>query len=134
MASDLLPPVHQPIETVAGVSDEVARMTGLLPGTPVVAGSADHVAAALASGLTQDGDILLKFGGAGDILYCDSRPEPDPHFSLITMMFQVSRSSTDAWLLAVRSSSGFPTHWRMECLHEIWMWRHKQLSQEQEAL
>ena len=80
MAPDLLPPVHQPIETVAGVSDEVARMTGLLPGTPVVAGSADHVAAALASGLTQNGDILLKFGGAGDILYCDSRPDPDPHF------------------------------------------------------
>ncbi|MGZ3628852.1 MAG: FGGY-family carbohydrate kinase [Ktedonobacteraceae bacterium] len=80
MAPDLLPPVHQPIEIVAGVTDEVARMTGLLPGTPVVAGSADHVAAALASGLTQNGDILLKFGGAGDILYCDSRPDPDPHF------------------------------------------------------
>lgn len=77
---DLLPPVHQPIEVVAGISSEVARMTGLLPGTPVVAGSADHVAAALASGLTQNGDILLKFGGAGDILYCDSRPDPDPHF------------------------------------------------------
>jgi xylulokinase len=80
IAPDLLPPVHQPIEIVAGVSNEVARKTGLLPGTPVVAGSADHVAAALASGLTQNGDILLKFGGAGDILYCDSRPDPDPHF------------------------------------------------------
>jgi xylulokinase len=76
----LLPPVHRPIEIVAGVSEEVAGSTGLLAGTPVVAGSADHVAAALASGLTQSGDILLKFGGAGDILYCDARPEPDPHF------------------------------------------------------
>ena len=76
----LLPPVHQPIEIVAGVSEAVAKSTGLRAGTPVVAGSADHVAAALASGLTQSGDILLKFGGAGDILYCDARPEPDPHF------------------------------------------------------
>ena len=76
----LLPPVHQPVEVVAGVSQEVADMTGLVAGTPVVAGSADHVAAALASGLTQSGDILLKFGGAGDILYCDTRPDPDPHF------------------------------------------------------
>lgn len=76
----LLPAVHQPIEIVAGVSEEAAGLTGLLAGTPVVAGSADHVAAALASGLTQSGDILLKFGGAGDILYCDSRPDPDPHF------------------------------------------------------
>src|SRR5947209_14424719 len=80
IAPSLLPPVHQPIEIVAGVSEEVAKKTGLRPGTPVVAGSADHVAAALASGLTQSGDILLKFGGAGDILYCDTRPDPDPHF------------------------------------------------------
>src|SRR5215831_6394611 len=80
MDTGLLPPVHQPIEIVAGVNDEAAKVTGLLPGTSVVAGSADHIAAALASGLTQNGDILLKFGGAGDILYCDSRPDPDPHF------------------------------------------------------
>ncbi|HEY4386962.1 MAG TPA: FGGY-family carbohydrate kinase, partial [Ktedonobacteraceae bacterium] len=55
-------------------------MTGLRAGTPVVTGSADHVAAALASGLTQTGDLLLKFGGAGDILYCTDHLEPDPHF------------------------------------------------------
>jgi xylulokinase len=76
----ILPPVRQPIEIVAGISPEVAARTGLRAGTPVVAGSADHVAAALAAGLTQNGDILLKFGGAGDILYCDDRPDPDPHF------------------------------------------------------
>src|SRR5579875_1958752 len=76
----LLPPVHAPVEIVAGVSEEAAQLTGLRAGTPVVAGSADHVAAALAAGLTQSGDILLKFGGAGDILYCDARPDPDPHF------------------------------------------------------
>ncbi|HLK71321.1 MAG TPA: FGGY-family carbohydrate kinase [Steroidobacteraceae bacterium] len=76
----LLPPVHKPVDVVAGVSEGAARATGLRAGTPVVAGSADHVAAALAAGLTQSGDILLKFGGAGDILYCDARPDPDPHF------------------------------------------------------
>jgi len=76
----ILPPVRQPIEVVAGVSERVAEITGLRAGTPVVAGSADHVAAALAAGLTESGDILLKFGGAGDILYCDTRPDPDPRF------------------------------------------------------
>lgn len=76
----ILPPVRQPIQIVAGISAEVAAQTGLRAGMPVVAGSADHVAAALAAGLTQSGDILLKFGGAGDILYCDDRPDPDPHF------------------------------------------------------
>ncbi len=76
----LFPPIHQPSQIVAGVSEEAAGQTGLRAGTPVVAGSADHVAAALASGLTQNGDVLLKFGGAGDILYCADNPEPDPHF------------------------------------------------------
>src|SRR5712692_1493627 len=80
MAAAILPPVRQPTEIVGGISGEVARQTGLRAGTPVVAGSADHVAAALAAGLTQDGDVLLKFGGAGDILYCAGKPEPDPHF------------------------------------------------------
>jgi xylulokinase len=76
----ILPPVRQPTDVVGGVSKEVAAQTGLRAGTPVVAGSADHIAAALAAGLTRDGDVLLKFGGAGDILYCADRPEPDPHF------------------------------------------------------
>src|ERR1051326_6971552 len=34
----LLPPVHQPVETVAGVSQEVANLTGLVAGTQGVAG------------------------------------------------------------------------------------------------
>ncbi len=38
------------------------------PGTPVVAGSADHVASAFAAGLVRDGDLLVKLGSAGDIL------------------------------------------------------------------
>ncbi len=76
----ILPPVRRPTEIVGTIGKEVAAETGLRVGTPVVAGSADHVAAGLAAGLTQDGDVLLKFGGAGDILYCAGRPEPDPHF------------------------------------------------------
>jgi xylulokinase len=76
----ILPPVRKPTEMVGGISEEVAAQTGLRAGTPVVAGSADHVAAALAAGLTQEGDVLLKFGGAGDILYCAEHPVPNQHF------------------------------------------------------
>ena len=80
IAAEILPPVRKPTDAAGSVSEQVAALTGLRAGTPVVAGSADHVAAALASGLTQGGDTLLKFGGAGDILYVDERGEPDPHF------------------------------------------------------
>jgi len=77
---DALPPVRLPSEIVGEVSDDAAAATGLAVGTPVVAGSADHVAAALAAGLTEQGDTLLKFGGGGDILYCTDAPTPDPRF------------------------------------------------------
>ena len=78
--SAILPPVRRPSEVVGQVTTEAAAATGLPVGMPVVAGSADHVAAALAAGLTERGDTLLKFGGGGDILYCTDDPTPDRHF------------------------------------------------------
>ena len=37
---------------------------GLPGGIPIVAGSADHVASTLAAGIVDEGDLLIKFGGA----------------------------------------------------------------------
>ncbi|HEU4657349.1 MAG TPA: FGGY-family carbohydrate kinase [Capillimicrobium sp.] len=65
---DRLPPVKPSSEVVGEVSADAARATGLPAGIPVVAGSADHVASAFAAGLVEDGDLLVKLGGAGDIL------------------------------------------------------------------
>ncbi len=62
----VLRPVRFPQEVVGEVqSPEVP----LAPGTPLTAGSADHIAAALAAGLLEEGEAVLKFGGAGDFLY-----------------------------------------------------------------
>ena len=70
---DKLPPVVKPTDLVGAVTFEAAGLTGLRAGTPVFGGSADHVAAALAAGLLVKGDVLIKIGGAGDILYCVDR-------------------------------------------------------------
>jgi xylulokinase len=78
--SHILPTVKAATDIIGGISEEAAQATGLRAGTPVVAGSADHVAAALGAGATQPGDLVLKFGGAGDILYCADEPTPDRHF------------------------------------------------------
>lgn len=64
-----LPPVRRPDEVIGRVSISAAAETGLQEGTPVVAGSADHVASAFSAGVRQNGDLLIKLGGAGDILY-----------------------------------------------------------------
>ncbi len=66
---DWLGEVHWPSDVVGEVTPEAGAHTGLRPGTPVVAGSADHIASAFSAGLKAPGDLLVKLGGAGDILY-----------------------------------------------------------------
>lgn len=78
LTEDFLPPVHEPTGIVGGLDASIAAEVGLVAGTPIIAGSADHVASALAAGLRDDGDTLIKFGGAGDILYCASEPLAHP--------------------------------------------------------
>ena len=82
IVGEQLPAVRRPDLIAGHVTPEAAARTGLAPGTPVVAGSADHVASALAAGVTRPGDLLIKFGGAGDILYCAERPYVDARLFL----------------------------------------------------
>ncbi len=74
--------VHWPADVVGQVTSKAAQATGLLAGTPVVAGSADHIASAFSAGIREPGDLLVKLGGAGDILYCLDQPEMDPRLYL----------------------------------------------------
>jgi xylulokinase len=78
VASGVLPPIYASHEIIGAVTAEAAAATGLKPGTPVVAGCADHVASAFVAGAAGDGDLVLKFGGAGDILLAASKAVTDP--------------------------------------------------------
>ena len=69
-------------EILGALSPKAAVETGLAPGTPVVGGAADMIASALGAGLVADGDVLLKFGGAVDILLATDRAKPDPRLYL----------------------------------------------------
>jgi xylulokinase len=80
--TDLLPPVRRPHEVLGEVTAAAAALTGLREGTPVVAGSADHVASAFAAGLVREGDVLVKLGGAGDILVTTATPVTDDRLYL----------------------------------------------------
>jgi xylulokinase len=77
-----LPPVRRSHEVIGEVTAAAASATGLAAGTPVVAGCADHVASAFVAGIRRDGDLLIKFGGAGDVLLATDRPRPDPRLFL----------------------------------------------------
>ncbi len=69
ISREQLPPVHLPSDIVGQVTEQAASVLGLVAGTPVVAGSADHVASAFSVGVKENGNLLIKLGGAGDILY-----------------------------------------------------------------
>jgi xylulokinase len=69
-------------EALGHVTDRAAKELGLPPGIPVVAGAADHIASALAAGLTRPGDVLLKFGGSVDVLIATDKVAPDPRMYL----------------------------------------------------
>ena len=73
----LLPPICRSHDIVGAVTAEAARHTGLRSGTPVVAGCADHVASAFVCGAARNGDMVIKFGGAGDILLASDTPLAD---------------------------------------------------------
>lgn len=73
-----LPKVNEPMEVVAYTSEEMQQVMGLPAGIPIIGGSADHVASTLAAGIIDEGDLLIKFGGAGDILYCTEQLETSP--------------------------------------------------------
>ena len=53
---------------VGEVSARAADATGLRAGTTIVVGGADHVLSAYGAGLVEEGECLIKLGGAGDIL------------------------------------------------------------------
>ncbi|TPW30515.1 carbohydrate kinase [Martelella alba] len=69
-------------EIIGRVTAQAAEKTGLAPGTPVVGGAADMVASAFGAGVNRAGDVLLKFGGAVDILTATDLAQPDPRLFL----------------------------------------------------
>ncbi len=77
-----LAPVVAPGTRVGEVSAAGAAHTGLVAGTPIVVGGADHVLSAYGAGLVVPGDCLVKLGGAGDILCVSDHVVCDPRLYL----------------------------------------------------
>ena len=46
----------------------------------IIAGCADHVVSAFSAGVKKSGDVLLKYGGAGDILFSSKKTLNDQEF------------------------------------------------------
>ena len=82
ITADLLPPVMGPGEPLGYLLPELAQDLGFDKDLLVAVGSGDHVASAFSAGVKDDGDVLLKFGGAGDILIGSQQLVTDPRIFL----------------------------------------------------
>ncbi|MGB3501534.1 MAG: FGGY-family carbohydrate kinase [Mesorhizobium sp.] len=82
ISRDAVPPRSVSHEMMGRVSAEAAAQTGLPEGLPVFGGAADHIVSALAAGVAEPGDVLLKFGGAGDIIVASDQVRPDSRLYL----------------------------------------------------
>ncbi len=67
--SSYFPDIYQPAEIIGRVNQTAAKELGLETGTLVVACTTDSMTSTFMAGVQNEGDLLLKFGGAGDILF-----------------------------------------------------------------
>jgi len=109
-----LPPVVPCLKVVGSVNQEVARMTGLRSGTPVLMGSNDTSSAALGAGVLESGQIL-NITGSGELLaICLDRPIPDEKYYLRT------HPLPGRWLLFNLTLAGFALEWfRLQFCREM---------------
>ena len=78
----LLPEIVSCSQTVGGVTQEAARLTGLAPGTPVAAGGLDAACGTLGAGVIHPGETQEQGGQAGGMSICVDQAKADPRLIL----------------------------------------------------
>ena len=74
---DKLPRIVKSTDMVGGLSKETAAMTGLMQGTPIVAGSADQTAGLIGAGITRPNRMSDNAGTYPLVAWCTETYQPD---------------------------------------------------------
>lgn len=105
IAPDKLPAIYGCHEVIGGVNREAAVLTGLQPGTPVVAGGLDAACGTLGAGVIAWGQTQEQGGQAGGMSICVDRPLAHPKLILSRHVVP------DAWLLQGGTVGGGSLKW-----------------------
>ncbi len=115
ISPNLLPPVQPSASTVGGITSEVANLTGLPPGTPVIAGGADNACAALGIGIVHTGDTMISLGTSGTVLAPSNHPVIDKQARLHSFCHALP----DTWYsMGVVLSAGGSLRWFRDVLSQ----------------
>lgn len=104
----LLPRVFESEQISGHLSEEGARSSGLLPGTPVVAGAGDQAAGALGMGVVQPGAVSATIGTSGVVFAATSKPVLEPKGRIHTFCHAIR----DRWhVMGVTQAAGLSLRW-----------------------
>lgn len=103
-----LPSVFESPEITGRVSAAGAEATGLLAGTPVVAGAGDQAAGAVGMGIVRAGTISATIGTSGVVFAATNRPALDPQGRVHTFCHAIP----GRWhVMGVTQAAGLSLRW-----------------------
>ncbi|WP_446742745.1 xylulokinase [Silvibacterium acidisoli] len=103
-----LPELFESPEICAHISDEAAKLTGLIAGTPVAAGAGDQGAGAVGMGILEPGSVSATIGTSGVVFAATAAPTRDPQGRLHTFCHAVP----GRWhVMGVTQSAGLSLRW-----------------------
>jgi xylulokinase len=108
MDRSLLPSLYESPEICGKVSAEGASATGLVRGTPVVAGAGDQAAGAIGIGVVSPGAVSATIGTSGVVLAATNLPALDPQGRVHTFCHGLP----NRWLvMGVTQAAGLSLRW-----------------------
>jgi xylulokinase len=108
-----LPKAYEGPEITGQVTAEAAALTGLRPGTPVVAGGGDQAAGAVGVGAIAPGIVALALGTSGVVFASTAEPYIEPEGRLHSFCHSVP----DTWhLMGVMLSAAGSLRWYRDTL------------------
>ncbi len=111
----LLPKVYESPEVTGTLTEEFAARTGLSTKTVVVGGAGDNAAAAIGTGIVQDGRAFTTIGTSGVVFAHTSKPLIDPKGRVHTFCCAVP----GCWhVMGVTQAAGLSLKWFRDTLAE----------------
>jgi xylulokinase len=108
LSPEIFPECMQPTDLVGEVTVEAAKITGLSPGTPVVAGGSDQPMQAIGNGITVPGPVSLTIGTGGQFFSVCNTPIRNPNMNTHTFCNAVENTW---YVLAATLNAGLALRW-----------------------
>lgn len=107
-----LPKVHESNTVVGKIDKRAAKTTGLLEGTPVIAGAGDNAAAALGNGIYEEGSGVVSVGTSGTVFAPLKKFPPIKEDSALDTLHLFCHCLPNTWhAMGVTLSAGMSLNW-----------------------